>query len=351
MSETNKEKTVKFDVPEKPKHGKLMKFLLASHSRSSGEAKHVVKPRKDGKDPKKEALKVLVLFLGAIIITVWHLATSARIAPANTKGVGHAGKRKKEQRRRKEEAIAEKKEEENLMKSRVQNVDCNFFTAQSLIPHEYNTAKPLLGTYTTFDVKDGDVVSLLQANKNTAAGSDSSASGVYIMPHHNLANVRSAEDRPCTENSFVATKPIMVGGELYVNFDDPCLAHMHQAGTPRLEDYIRADEIMNDAFQVGRQMKQKKGARLNLGVLDDRYVQFMKDTISRFDVVTASLIPGSFHGMREASRVGFVECLAPRKGSWIISSGQCVDAGDKHAVVDETVTNVKGANTDEEEEL
>mmetsp|Transcript_6884 Transcript_6884/g.10148 ORF Transcript_6884/g.10148 Transcript_6884/m.10148 type:complete len:347 (-) Transcript_6884:195-1235(-) len=345
MSET-KEKTVKFDVPEKPKHGKLMKFLLASHSRSSGDAKHVVRPRKDGKDPKKEAMKVMVLFLGAVIISVWHLATSVKIAPSSTRGVGHAGKKQKEQRQKRKEAIAKKKEEENLMNGRARNVDCNFFAAQSLIPHEYNAAKPLMGIYATFDVKDGDVVSF---QANAAAGSDSSASGVYIMPHHNLANVRSAEDRPCTENSFVATKPIMAGGELYVDFNDQCLTHMHQAGTPHLEDYIRADEIMNDAFKVGRQMKQRKDARLNLGVLDDRYVQFMKDTIARFDAVTASLIPSSFYGMREASRVGFVEYLAPRKGSWIISSGQCVDAGDKHAVVDETVTNVKGANTDEEE--
>lgn len=52
---------------------------------------------------------------------------------------------------------------------------------------------------------------------------------------------------------------------------------------------------------------------------------FMKDTIARFDIATASLIPENFQGMREASRVGFVEHLAPRKVSWIISSGECVD--------------------------
>ena len=212
-----------------------------------------MKPHKDGKNPKTEALKILVLFLSAVTISVWHLAKTANVKmPKDLKGVGHAGEKAKEKRRKRDEARATLKEEKEILSNRDRNVDCDFFTAQSLIPHGY-AEKPIMGTYATFDMKEGGTISLKSGS-------------VYIMPHHNLVNIRSMDDQPCAENNFVAMGAIKAGSELYVDFNDRCVSY--QADTPRLDDYIRAGEIINDAFKVGRQMNQKKGARMNLGIIN-----------------------------------------------------------------------------------
>mmetsp|Transcript_5228 Transcript_5228/g.7066 ORF Transcript_5228/g.7066 Transcript_5228/m.7066 type:complete len:342 (+) Transcript_5228:57-1082(+) len=259
---------------------------------------------------KYEGIAMALGFVLVMIACVYHVACRHHIVArkrAGREGAGHASKKARLKREKARRLKNEREYEWNMQNLKSSTEVCRFYAAETLIPHDL--ADALIGTYTAFDLKEGDVI-----------GFEGQAHMPPLLPHPILKNVRSVGGL-CNETSLVATRDIGKGNELYTSYDDPCIAT--DPSVPSSDDYDRAMDIIDDLVQTARKTSGRSGPGLNRGKVDRKTIQAVKSTIRVFGG-TAQLIPDTHEELIDARKKGIVERLGRRAVLWLSENGQCL---------------------------
>jgi len=259
---------------------------------------------------KYEGIAMALGFVLVMILCVYHVSCRHHITMrqrAGREGTGHGSKKARLKREKARRLKEEREYEWNMQNLKSSNDVCRFYAAETLIPHD--SADTLIGSYTAFDLKEGDVI-----------GFEGQAHMPPLLPHPILNNVRSLRGS-CNETSLVATRDIGKGNELYTSYDDPCIAT--DSSVPSSDDYDRAMDIIDDLVQTARKTSGRSGPGLNRGKVDRKTIQAVKSTIRVFGG-TAQLIPDTHMELIDAHKNGIVERLGRRAVLWLSDNGQCL---------------------------